>query len=121
QTPGGALKILQANVGRSGPRTDALLRRADEERIDIILVQEPGGYFAPGKECPRIGSTYQPYLQREGSGRRPRVVTYVRKSTHWRPTPRQDLLPEPTDDILLISLSTDAGQELLVANIYNAP
>ncbi|KAE8229138.1 hypothetical protein CF326_g5900, partial [Tilletia indica] len=91
QQKGGVIRLLQANVGRSGPRTDALLRRADEEHIDIVLVQEPGGYWAPGKECSRTSKSYQALLPDEGSGTRPRVVTYVRKTgLQWTTSLRQD-------------------------------
>ncbi|KAE8225971.1 hypothetical protein CF326_g7778 [Tilletia indica] len=122
QQKGGGVRLLQANVGRSGPRTDALLRRADEEHIDIVLVQEPGGYWAPGKECSRTSKSYQALLPNEGSGTRPRVVTYVRKTgLQWTTSLRQDLLPEPSDDVLILSLTSATGAELWVVNTYNAP
>ncbi|KAL9933495.1 hypothetical protein V8E36_007671 [Tilletia maclaganii] len=116
------IKVLQANVGRSGPRTDALLRRADKEGVDIVLVQEPGGYWSAEKECPRTSSTYQAILPREGSGRRPRFVTYVRRtSTIWPLCARQDLLPAASDDVLVTSFQTATGQPLWIVNVYSAP
>ncbi|CAD6932422.1 unnamed protein product [Tilletia laevis] len=119
-TAGGA--SAQANVGRSGPRTDAILRRADEERIDIILVQEPGGYWAPGKECPRTSTTYQALLPHEGSGQRPRVVTYVRKhGLPWHAALRQDILPSPSNDVLVLTLTAPDGRELWLIDVYSAP
>lgn len=36
-----ALKILQANVGRSGAANDLALALAFEKKIDLVLIQEP--------------------------------------------------------------------------------
>ncbi|CAD7067500.1 unnamed protein product, partial [Tilletia caries] len=112
------------NTGRSAESTSAILEIAKKNDVDIIMIQEPGGFFSAAslRTLPRIlGSCYQIYLPSLAAGIRPRVATYIRKHDFpWTPIAHTTLTKD-NGDILVIDLQASRGRTLRLVNIYNAP
>ncbi|KAE8228115.1 hypothetical protein CF326_g6966 [Tilletia indica] len=113
---------MQLNAGRGSNTTSAILEIARNDECDVLLVQEPGGFFRNGRTLPRIlHSHYQVYLPLIADDVRPRVATYVRKNNFpWTPV-AHTTMTEGNRDILILDLLAAGGQKVRLANVYNAP
>ncbi|KAE8230792.1 hypothetical protein CF326_g4200 [Tilletia indica] len=113
---------MQLNTGRGADATSAILEIARNDKCDMLMLQEPGGFFSNSRTLPRIlGKHFQVYLPDTADGIRPRVATYVRKhGTDWTPV-AQTTTTKGNRDILVLDLKAASGQNVRVINIYNAP
>lgn len=105
-----ALRIAQCNVGKRSPANTALLQLCHEEKIDVVLAQEPWSSHGerlllnthPGYD------TFSPVDFWEDNESRPRVLTYVRKGLK-----AQQTRPSASRDLLWISM-----QGITIVNVY---
>ncbi|KAL9937359.1 hypothetical protein V8E36_003768 [Tilletia maclaganii] len=116
---------MQANVGRSGPATEAALQLAYENGADMLLLQEPGLWFHTDTQVyvPKSHPSFAVFVPQPTATKRPRAITYVREDrlAQLRVTQRQDLLAQDTADVVSIQIRGLAGPLLRVVNVYNAP
>ena len=109
-------RILQANVGRSGPAHDTALQLAHENKCQLVLIQEPFTFKPVDSNSERTKShpAFNCHAPPLGWEPRPRVLTYVARSVsaHLSPhTPR-------SNDLLLLHLP---DENLDILNVYRPP
>ncbi len=107
------LKILQANVRRSGIENDLSLAPAFEKKIDLVLIQEPWISEDLDRKLSKKHNAHQTFAPKDVGSNRPRVITYARRRRrNIRLEKRQELL-EATDckpDILVLELDIEPNQ-----------
>src|SRR4051794_21882442 len=94
------LRIFQANVGKIPPAHDTALALADSERFDLVLLQEPWTGLKDGRCLTKTHpayDTFSPVTGWDSRDTRPRVMTYVRRSSglvadQKRPAATRDIL-----------------------------
>ncbi|CCU77161.1 reverse transcriptase [Blumeria hordei DH14] len=96
---------------------------ANEERFDIVLIQEPYIYTDQQRQITKFNSNYECFTPTDDWSSRPRVLTYIRKGAglqvcQQRPIP---LISTAARDLLLLGVTAPSGARLLVVNVYNAP
>ena len=119
------LRIMQVNVGRGGPANDLALALAFEEKIDILLIQEPWIGADLDRRLSKKHGSYQAYAPEDEWKERPRVVTYVRRQNSlWSVEKRQDILGniDGMPDCLVLEVKPSMDEEpIYILNVYNAP
>ncbi|KDN63501.1 hypothetical protein CSUB01_12226 [Colletotrichum sublineola] len=108
---------MQVNTRRSGPTHDIALHFGNQERVDIIMIQEPWcstGYEQNNTKTHPNYSLCTPVLHWTDSDTRPRVLTYVR-SQHTDLDIRH-ITKTPLRDIIGVTI-----QDTLFLNVYRAP
>ena len=110
------LRILQANVGRSGPAHDTALQLAHEHGCQLVLVQEPFTFKPLDSDRERTKShpAYNCHAPPLGWEPRPRVLTYTACSISAYTSP----LSPRSNDLLLLCLP---DEKLEVLNVYRPP
>src|SRR4051794_21678959 len=110
------LRILQANVGRSGPAHDTALQLAHEHACQLVLIQEPFTFKPLDSECERMKShpAFNCHTPPLGWEPRPRVLSYTARSLSAYISP----LSPRSNDLLLLCLP---DEKLEVLNIYRPP
>jgi ribonuclease HI len=110
---------MQANVGKGGAAHDAALNLAFENKVDVVLIQEP----CVGNLARRITKWHPGFKSltpvENWEQALPRVLTYIRKDPQLQAVPVPGSW-EPNGDILAAQVVA-WGQRLLLINIYNAP
>lgn len=124
------IKIGQHNTSRGREILQSCFEVAIHEDIEILLVQEPytfrssdTGYTPISNTSPQ-SHTHIPlnhpafHLLTPCSQQqlRPRVLTYLKKSSHWQVTPRFDLVMDPDYQILEVTASSES---FFIIHIYN--
>ncbi|KAE8218636.1 hypothetical protein CF326_g9121, partial [Tilletia indica] len=116
---------MQANVGRSGPTTEAVLQLAYENGADVIFLQEPGVWYNAETDLyvPKAHPAFAVFVPQPVATKRPRAITYVREDQldRLRVTQRQDLLAKDTADVVSLQIRGLTGPHLHLVNVYNAP
>ncbi|KAI0991562.1 hypothetical protein K3495_g16625, partial [Podosphaera aphanis] len=117
------LRILQVNVGRSAQAQELALAAAHEERIDVLLIQEPYIFHDLARQITRRHPGFDCFTPTDDWAYKPRVFTLVRKGIGLKPEQIRPLGPfhVAARDLLFISLLSPRQQKLLTLNIYNAP
>ena len=117
------LRILQVNVGRSAQAQELALAAAHEERIDVLLIQEPYIFHDLPRQITRRHPGFDCFTPTDDWAFKPRVFTFVRKGTGLKPEQIRTLGPlhAAARDLIFISLLSPRQQKLLILNIYNAP
>lgn len=107
------ISVAQLNCNRSNAYQDTLFQIAIDQKIDLLLVQEP--YLRPDGE---------PHLHRAFTTLRPdlslnlRVVAYVlNTSTAFKFTTRTDIIKSPY--ILPVEVLTLDKEKFIIYNVYN--
>lgn len=104
------ISFIQHNVNKQLPAHYAILQQAFENRIDIILLQEPALVSNPLNEgtwiCIQHPSYYpilpEPGLSLTEIARRPRVLVYVRRLVGLQVGPRFDLALDPDFQVIKV-------------------
>lgn len=118
------LTILQANVGRGAAAHEIALNSAFEDKVDILLVQEPYIFRDLSRRISKKHRAYECFSPLDDwTSARPRVLTYIRKGAgidaeQARP---HDVDPPALSDILFLFVSSADSPTFLIANVYNAP
>ena len=112
------LLILSANVRRDPTAHTVLLHTAFQQKVDVVLVQEP--YI--GQDLERLMTKWHPAYQTicplTSWETWPRVMTYAqknRKHLQCNPAPL-----DPHLDLVSIDISTPCDFKMRVYNVYNA-
>lgn len=117
------LRLLQINVGKGSSNHELALSISYEQKIDIIMIQEPYIYSGTERRITKRHPAYECFTPVDIWSNQPRVLTYVRKGVGLRA--EQLRLVPPTNagarDLLFLSLLTPYSSNLLIINIYNAP
>lgn len=97
---------MQVNVGRGGPANDLALALAFQEKIDMLLIQEPWIGTDLERRLSKKHNSYQAYAPEEEWKERPRVITYVRRNSSFVYTyKRQDMLgADGSPDVLVMEI-----------------
>ena len=117
------LRLLQINVGRGGSPHDLALALAQEEHIDVLLVQEPYIFHERDRRITKRHPSFECFTPTDNWTSRPRVLTYLRKGVglqaeQVRPLPSNS---EACRDLLFLTVMSPSGHNILIINIYNAP
>lgn len=117
------LKLLQINVGKGGTNHESALTRAFEEKIDILLIQEPYLFSDLQRRITKRHPSYECFSPTDDWSIRPRVLTYLRKGVglqaeQLRPLSSNNIA---SGDLLFLSLKSASLQSILITNVYNAP
>lgn len=109
------IKLIQHNCARSQNVMTSLLEYAVQNRIDIVMIQEP--YYDVQRQLTISHPSYQSILSRI-PGIRSRVVTYVaRFKPELQCTYREDLIKDA--DMQIMNISNNSVKELYLINVYN--
>lgn len=73
------LKLLQINVSRGGSPHDLALALAQEEHIDLLLVQEPYIFYERDRRITKRHPSFECFTLTDNWTSRPQVLTYLRK------------------------------------------
>lgn len=117
------LKLLQINVGRGQFKHELALTTAYEEKIDIILIQEPYIFSDIQRQITKRHPSYECFSPVDDWISRPRVLTYLRKGAGLRAEQLRPLSPNDpaARDLLFLSLNSATLQNIFIVNVYNAP
>lgn len=117
------LRLLQINVGRGEHTQELALATAFQEKIDILLVQEPYIFRELPRQITRRHPSYECFSPTDNWSQRPRVLTYLRKGVGLKAEQLRPFEPHnpASRDLLFMSLTSPAGQKVLITNVYNAP
>ncbi|KJZ72308.1 hypothetical protein HIM_08349 [Hirsutella minnesotensis 3608] len=110
------LRIFQANVGKIPAAHDTALALADSERFDLVLLQEPWTGLKDGRCLTKTHpayDTFSPVTGWDSRDTRPRVMTYVRRSSGLVADQKR---PAATRDILWLTVNG-----VTVVNFYRQP
>lgn len=107
--------MAQCNVGKKPPAHTAFLELCWEDKVDVVLVQEPWIGYTDGM---RINThpgyvSYIPVDFWNSKETRPRVMTYVRKGIRLKV---QQQRPSQTRDLLWLKVNN-----ITVVNLYRPP
>ncbi|CCU79231.1 reverse transcriptase, putative [Blumeria hordei DH14] len=75
----GPLRLLQINVCRGPSSHELALTFANEERFDIVLIQESYIYTDRQRQITKFNFNYECFTPTDDWSSRPRVLTYIRK------------------------------------------
>lgn len=129
------IKIGQHNTSRGREILQSCFEVAIHEDIEILFVQEPytfrssdTGYTSISNKSPQL-HTHIPlnhpasHLLTPCSQQqlRPRVLTYLKKSSHWQVTPRFDLVMDPDYQILEVPASSETFFSLSIFTMKSQP
>jgi hypothetical protein len=113
----GHLNILQINLNRSRAATESALQAAIENRVDLVLVQEPY-LIKQGEDFSNCRSihhqAFQQILEVPKKDIRPRTLGYLAKTSRWQ----VDSSSTTDSDLLILHLSRQ-GAPFTVVNAYN--
>ena len=109
---------MQVNVGRSSSAHDVALYLADENCIDILLIQEPWTYRDLSKQKNKTHKSYETFSPLSTWRTRPRVFTYVRKDARLKPF---QTCADYSRDMIQISITSRNNLKAPIWNVYNAP
>ncbi|KAI0992520.1 hypothetical protein K3495_g15665 [Podosphaera aphanis] len=112
------LRIMQVNVGRSSSAHDIALSIANENQLDIILIQEPWIFHDLSKQISKAHKAFESFSPLSTWHSRPRAFTYVRKGAKLRPF---QVAADSSRDIVQILVTLGNNAKLPIWNIYNAP
>jgi hypothetical protein len=112
------LRFLQVNVGRSGPAHDIALSLAYDSKADFIAIQEPWVSNNPNRPLTKSHPSFRTSLHKPENGTRPRVASYIRKSSHIRAT---QTTTGHNRDFFSLHLQLTDRWTIDVWNVYNAP
>ena len=123
QTATRPLSLIQINVGRGGGAHELALALAHEERIDIVLIQEPYIYHERERRITKRHPSYECFTPLDDWYTRPRVLTYIRKGAGLQAEQARPLPPESSAlrDLLFVNVKSLSGLSLTIINIYNTP
>lgn len=112
------LKICQHNTARGREIQQSLFEVALQEESDLLFVQEPFMFHHNSTQSfrPTQHSAYHLIPPILTTDLRPRVLTYVKKSSQLQVSPRYDLVTDPDLQILEVELSSES---FFVIHIYN--
>lgn len=114
---GTSIKILQINLNRSAPATESALQLAVENRINIVLVQEP--WLIPGPNYTNTRSVNHAGFTQilpKNKENRPRTLIYIAKD--FKPS-ISVASSSPDDSDLIVLNITEENSQLQILNIYN--
>jgi ribonuclease HI len=119
---GSSLKILQVNLNKSSEATESALQIAVEQKVDLIIVQEP--WLTGPHEPPDYSNTrstlHQAFTQIlphiPNKRLRPRTLVYVSRS--FRPLVSL-VASSPQDPDLLVVDITEGNTKIQLLNVYN--
>lgn len=117
------LRLLQINVGKRDTSHELALATAFEERVDIVLIQEPYIFSELERRITKRHPTFECFTPIDNWSTQPRVLTYLRKGVglqaeQLRPVPSTDIAAR---DLLFLSILSPSSSNILIINIYNAP
>src|ERR1700744_1480177 len=117
------LKLLQINVGKGSDNHELALATAHQERIDILLIQEPYIFKETSRQITKKHPSFECFVPIDNWVLKPRVLTYVRKGAGLKAEQLRPFNPEDpaTRDLLTLSLSSGPLNNILIVNTYNAP
>lgn len=115
------MRLLQINVGRGAQAQELALVSALEEKIDVLLIQEPYIFHDTSRQIPRRHTAYDCYIPTDDWAFKPRVLTFVRKGAGLKPEQLRPLHNIAARDLLFISLTSPTQRRILITNVYNAP
>lgn len=78
------LRFLKVNVGRGGPKHYIALKLASDSKTDFVAIQEPWLNNDMNRPLAKSHPAFRIFLPKLGNGARPRVASYVRKTSHIR-------------------------------------
>ncbi|POS82874.1 hypothetical protein EPUL_005699, partial [Erysiphe pulchra] len=111
------LRIMEVNVGQSFLPHNIALALANENNIDILLLQEPWIVSDLSAQRSISHRTFQSFSPLTTWHSRPRVLTYVRKSAFIKAFQVQaDLFR----DVIKIFITLNDTKDLSIWNVYNA-
>ena len=110
---------MQANTGRGSEAHDLALSLAFQNRIDIILIQEPWIHRNRQRRLTKKHLAYEYFSPIDNWETRSRTLTYIRSKANLRPT-QFTTGSKPNPDILTLQLHTHKSSNLFITNIYNA-
>src|SRR5271165_1187973 len=111
------ISFIQHNTHRSKEAHLATLQQAAENKIDILLIQEP--YTFQPQNQPYISVSHSAFHTLFPASElyiRPRVFIYINKTTKVSVNSRPDIVYDP--DIQVIEVITKE-ETFLVINLYN--
>ncbi|POS83632.1 hypothetical protein EPUL_002394 [Erysiphe pulchra] len=108
----------EVNVGRGGPAHDIALSLAYDSKADFIAMQEPWVSNNPNRPLTKSHPAFRTFLPKPENGTRPKVTSYVRKSSHIRAT---QTATGHTRDFFSLNLQLTDHWTTDVWNVYNAP
>ncbi|KAI0997979.1 hypothetical protein K3495_g10211 [Podosphaera aphanis] len=116
------LRLLQVNVCK-GASHEIALEFANEEKYDIIFIQESYIFSDRLRRITKQISSYECFAPVDSWEIRPRVLTYVRKGTglqthQLRPLPHNS---PAAQDLVFLEIRAPSGTNILAVNVYNAP
>ncbi|KAI0993546.1 hypothetical protein K3495_g14638, partial [Podosphaera aphanis] len=99
------------------------LEFANEQKYDIILIQEPFISRDRQRRITKRISSYECFAPIDSWETRPRVLTYVRKGIGLQTYQLRPLPPysPAAQDIVFLEVRAPSGIKMLVVNVYNAP
>lgn len=112
------ITILSLNVGRGAQNHEIVLNEAHLISADIVLIQEPYIHHDRIRRITKHHSSYHSFTPVDDwTKKRPRVISYVRKSANLQAVQ----IHISSRDILILRLNSPTGKLLNIFNIYNAP
>ncbi|KAI1007456.1 hypothetical protein K3495_g770 [Podosphaera aphanis] len=117
------LRPLQLYVCKGASSHEIALEFANEEKYDIIFIQEPYICSDRLRRITKRISSYECFAPIDSWETRPRVLTYVRKGTglqthRLRPLPHNS---PAAPDLVFLEIRAACGTNILAVNVYNAP
>lgn len=112
------LKICQHNTARGQEILQSFFEVALKEESDLLFVQEPYTFYHNSTHTyiPTNHSAFNLIPPLPTTNLRPRVLTYVKKSSNLQVSPRYDLVSDPDFQILEVEIPTES---FYVIHIYN--
>ena len=119
------LKIFQINMGIGRPANDLAFALLFEEKVDILLIDEPWIAADLEKRLSKRHKSNQVYAPGEDWKKRPRVIIYIRGQTSLRFVEKKKDILKFTDempDILLLEGQPSIDKEpVYIINSHNTP
>jgi hypothetical protein len=108
-----SIKILQANLNRSGPATESTLERAIELKADLLVIQEP--WVTEDYSRSILHQSFNQILPLD-TNLRPRTLVYVSRT--FQPSVSLAISSPKDPDLLVIDI-IEGNAKLQLLNVYN--
>ena len=112
------MRILSANVNRSGAVHATVLQLAYEQGVDVLFVQEPWLHGEEARRLPKHHPAFNTLSPTQQWTDRPRVMTYARKDRlHLQVTADQSFPEHP--DVMAVNVFGLRPAAVRLFNVYN--
>lgn len=109
---------MQVNVGRSSSAHNIALAYAQENQIDVVLIQEPWIYSDLSIRRTKSHHDFETFSPVSTWLSRPRVITHIRRDLHLK---QYQVTSDFSRDIVQIVISRGDNKKIPIWNVYNTP